>query len=362
MTKKTNSLIFRFGLNILWKNKSTKNKFVSKVIQLESILYKELKTKNLKVLFIYYKQKNINIFVYNFINKVKTLKSELVKYYKNSLSFKKVIEKFGLSRLYIKWFFQGIKLEKPMIIVELKVSQFFSNNYIIWFFHNKYIIHIIIKKLKIYNYLIFNKINWIFNCLKHLSKKKINIKLDKKKSRKKYRLKLRKISGLIKFKVFSIYLENIIFKLYNLSFKIRINNTLLKKSLFLKFKLNNKYRKQEFFYVFHTIILSFIYNKAKLLSDFISILIKNDKKHNKILKNFITIIEKVFYSNMVKLKGFKLRLSGKIGGKMRKSKFQYLLGKVQLQKLNLYLDFSLSISYTKFGAISVKVWLLNGDS
>lgn len=361
MTKKTNSLIFRFGLNLLWKNKSIKNKYIFKAIQIENILYKELKTKNLKVLFIYYKQKSINIFVYNFINKIKTLKSEIIKYYKLIPNFKNIVEKFGLSRLYIKWFFKGIKLKnrKPL---DLKSFQFFLNNYITWFFYKTYIIYNIVKKLKIQKFLVFNKINWFFNCIKYLLNKYIYIKKKIKKSKKKYRLKLRKINGLIKFKVFSIYLENIIFRLYNFFLKIKINNILLKKSLFLKSKLNSKYKKQEFFHFFHTIILSFTYNKAKLLADFLCILIKQDKKHNKTLKNFITIIEKIFYSNITKIKGFKLRLSGKIGGKMRKSKFQYLLGKVELQKLKLYLDFSLSVSYTKFGVISIKTWILNGDS
>jgi len=47
MTKKTNSLLFRFGLSTLWFNKSIKNKTITNIIRLENIIYKLLKKKKL---------------------------------------------------------------------------------------------------------------------------------------------------------------------------------------------------------------------------------------------------------------------------------------------------------------------------
>jgi small subunit ribosomal protein S3 len=58
---------------------------------------------------------------------------------------------------------------------------------------------------------------------------------------------------------------------------------------------------------------------------------------------------------LVQFLGLQLRLNGKLGGKLRKSKYHYKLGKVQLQSLKVGLNYSISISHTKFGAISVKV-------
>ena len=46
---------------------------------------------------------------------------------------------------------------------------------------------------------------------------------------------------------------------------------------------------------------------------------------------------------------------------MRRSKFHYKLGKVCLQSLSIGLNYSIALSYTKFGIISIKVWLLHAD-
>jgi ribosomal protein S3 len=46
---------------------------------------------------------------------------------------------------------------------------------------------------------------------------------------------------------------------------------------------------------------------------------------------------------------------------MRKSKYHYDIGKVQLQTLKIILSYSLSFSYTKFGILSTKFWILHGN-
>jgi ribosomal protein S3 len=56
----------------------------------------------------------------------------------------------------------------------------------------------------------------------------------------------------------------------------------------------------------------------------------------------------------ISLWGIQLRVAGKLDGRMRKSKYHYNIGKVQLQTLKTFLNYSISISYTKFGIISIK--------
>jgi ribosomal protein S3 len=56
----------------------------------------------------------------------------------------------------------------------------------------------------------------------------------------------------------------------------------------------------------------------------------------------------------ISLLGIQLRVSGKLDGRMRRSKYHYNVGKVQLQTLKIFLNYSLSISYTKYGIISIK--------
>jgi len=62
-----------------------------------------------------------------------------------------------------------------------------------------------------------------------------------------------------------------------------------------------------------------------------------------------------FFRGVIHFLGLQLRLTGKLGGKMRKSKYHYKLGKVCLQVLNIIVSYSLSYSYSKFGVISVKI-------
>jgi len=55
-----------------------------------------------------------------------------------------------------------------------------------------------------------------------------------------------------------------------------------------------------------------------------------------------------------------LRLTGKLSGKMRKSKYGYRIGKVQLHTIDSKVIYSSDLSYTKFGIISIKLWILYG--
>ena len=50
MTKKTNSLLLRYGISTFWRNKSSDHKVTFNIIQLENLIYKELFTKNFNVL------------------------------------------------------------------------------------------------------------------------------------------------------------------------------------------------------------------------------------------------------------------------------------------------------------------------
>jgi hypothetical protein len=97
MTKKTNSLLFRFGISTLWKNKTEGIKNIINITQLESIIYKELKKKNFILLHVIYKMYLVNIFLYNCYKFDNKYKNQIIYYYKKTLSLKKTIEKFGLN-------------------------------------------------------------------------------------------------------------------------------------------------------------------------------------------------------------------------------------------------------------------------
>lgn len=83
------------------------------------------------------------------------------------------------------------------------------------------------------------------------------------------------------------------------------------------------------------------------------------KNHFVILRTFTEVLDIFFFSKLARsLSGVQLRLNGKLNGRMRRSKYHYKLGEVQLQKLQQMLTYHSGFSYTKFGVISIKLWLM----
>jgi hypothetical protein len=113
--------------------------------------------------------------------------------------------------------------------------------------------------------------------------------------------------------------------------------------------------------VFYILLLSSRYNQTRIISDYLVNNIRTTKKHHLILKKFVNLVEFFFVNKLIMFLGLQIRITGKLGGKMRKSKYHYKLGKVCLQTLKVGLNYTLGISFTKFGVISIKIWLLHAD-
>jgi ribosomal protein S3 len=86
--------------------------------------------------------------------------------------------------------------------------------------------------------------------------------------------------------------------------------------------------------------------------------LKIDKNHKRFLRKFILSLNKFWSGYKIGFLGIQIRIAGKLNGKMRKSKYQYRKGWLKLQTITNFLSYNLSISYTKFGILSVKVWIL----
>ena len=94
------------------------------------------------------------------------------------------------------------------------------------------------------------------------------------------------------------------------------------------------------------------------MSDYIAIDIKKQKNHFRNLRKVTELVTFFFLRNIFPLQGVQIWVTGKLGGKMRRSKFHYKMGKVQLHMFKTQLSYNMSVSYTKFGVIAVKVWLI----
>jgi len=133
-----------------------------------------------------------------------------------------------------------------------------------------------------------------------------------------------------------------------------MQNIFLTSELALNYSFKRNFEKPNERFLFYTLLLATQYRNSNLIGEFISNEIEKNKNHFRVLGFFTKSLEDFFFTKVLKFKGFQLRLTGKLGGKMRKSKYHYKLGKVQLQTLSSSLSYSLCLSYTKFGVISIK--------
>ena len=168
-------------------------------------------------------------------------------------------------------------------------------------------------------------------------------------------LRLRKINGFLKMKIISKSLEFLIFKLKRHSVSVKVNNVFFNKGITRVPFFGKQVMKPEFRFKFFTIFLAITYSQSKLLAEYIVGVIKKNKQHRKTLQEFTNFFQRILYSKVVKLLGFQLRVTGKLGGKLRKSKYHYKFGKVKLQTFKFYLSYCCCIEYTKFGIISIKL-------
>lgn len=359
MTKKTNSLLCRFGLSTFWKNKCVINKKVPNILQLENIFYKELLNKKLDILIIQHNRNKITLFVYNQLHLNENYSNQIVQYYKKSLSISKTVEKFSVTKKFLILLIQKnknapYKKNKPSICI----IKLFSNKH----FFNK--LRFLLKNLIIFKVLYFNKARLY---LKFFQLLKLNTTEKNRKSQignEQTRKKLFKINGFIKLHLFSIFLENIYFSRIRQSIRVCFTNILLSKG-FYKFSkpviISTKYIKWDYRNLLVTVFLGSTYNKSKILADYIAQSLTKQKNHRKVLKFFVEFLEIFYFLNLIRFLGIQIRVNGKLGGKMRKSQYQYRLGKMQLQTLKYYLNYSLTLAYSKFGILSIKIWLVSGQ-
>jgi len=121
---------------------------------------------------------------------------------------------------------------------------------------------------------------------------------------------------------------------------------------FSKQILHNKQRTK-----FLRVLLGFHLLNSSILGSFVKDIIveTRQKMHIKNLMGLSRYIKLLFNSKAVCLRGFKLEVKGKLGGKLRKSKYIYKLGYTGLTSFFNTIGYSLHSSFTKYGVFSVKI-------
>jgi len=90
---------------------------------------------------------------------------------------------------------------------------------------------------------------------------------------------------------------------------------------------------------------------AKYISNFILV----SKNHFRDLKIFVDYFRKFVDKNIFSMFGVLLRLTGKVGGRMRKRKYQVKLGQTPSLTFDFKISYCKSLSFTRFGVISIKL-------
>ena len=349
MTKKTNSVLFRLGVNSLWQFKLSNMLQIFKFIRIETVLYFELIKHSWNILSVKWNGIIILLQVYNTFTLSKIFKRDIFKYYKFVKNIKLLSEKFSLNNIYIQ---NILKIMKVFHKKKIKNVSLFNFS-IFTLFLKRWKLGLVFKILidaSFFSWLPINKI--LFSCLnKKICKKDYYLSCDIKILVK---TKLQKLNGFIYFKILGAVIENIFLINLKKIFVVHFNNIWSNQGWIFRFFKKDKNR-----FLLKLFFLSCLYNDLKMFLDYISGQLKRNKNHKKLLRLITKTIEIFWKSRRIGLRGIQLRVAGKLNGKMRKSKYHYSIGKVQLQTLTTFLNYDMCISYTKFGIISIKFWILH---
>jgi hypothetical protein len=291
--------------------------------------YKE----NFISIYLYYLKEDRFSFLYKFLSMKKNTFNSL--YFRKSFSF--IILKKNKTNLVIKHSF--------CLLLSLLHKIFVSKLYI-FLYKKKYIIIS----------------NFSFDFEKN-NKKKSNL-IQKKKNVKKvyiknfFKIKLKYINYIIKFKCLAIFAA-VLLKIYTnknyiINFKFSTENIISQINYPFIFKfLKNSASKQKFY----IILLSFYFFKSHILNKYLVILIKKtkNKKHTKNLIIFLNYVKILFDKQLIPLTGFKFKIAGRLGGKLRKGCFHFKLGFLKLMFLNNFVDYSCDYVFTQYGSFSLKL-------
>lgn len=313
MTKKTDSLIFRYGIKTLWKNTnflfrtSVSNSFFFKFIKFE------LKKRNFELLYIEQKKQNtIYIFIFCFIwsdpSKPISKKNSLVFIFKIVLFYKH----WFLFRLLYSFFnflkFSQLNVIKALLLFYLPQIGCAIN------YKQDYLYHT----------------NTNTN-LQPLLFKVEQLKLETGLSRvfdRNFYLKL--------YNVFNLPLY---FDFIQLSSSSSISNT------------NPNLGTLEFMFY-----LSCKLRNISIVTQFLAKNLELENRHRRVIWSFINIAKKL-RGGLFLFKSIRIYVTGKLNGKMRRKTYGFKLGSLALQEINTNVSYFKSTSFTKFGTISVKIWM-----
>lgn len=351
MSRETNSMLLRYGINTFWSNSISSPKLLYINDNLNPFFNLILKNYFLQPLKIQYKFNSIYLYVFFY-------KEERLSFLDKFLT----LNKLELSRLLLRKNYSNntikniniIKKKKISLKLVILVARMMVCRILYKIIKNKNIPNILLDNNSI-NILKYKKIRNIRKNIFCLKKKK---KLLFKRKKNLYKLKL--INYLLKFKTLGIMCTYLVcFYTYN-NYKVIFKSALEKLTSLIKFPFSFKYLRnsllQQKLYI---ILLGFSFFKSKIINLYISTIIKKtkNKKHIKNLFSIFQLIKILFEKQFICFSGLKFIISGRLNGKLRKGSFGYKLGSIKLMSYDVFVNYSCDFVYTQYGSFSLKLWI-----
>ena len=188
--------------------------------------------------------------------------------------------------------------------------------------------------------------------------------LNKVKNDSKDHLLRLKVEGILNnmFKVLALFTRN--------KFNIVVSFCCLNKNLtFLKntqrknFIMLQKFKSTPFLKEGMELLFHVVYNRnsAALLAKFVAIQIKKVKRHKFFLSFLKQTLTTLLSSSLVKVKGIKILISGRLNGVPRANHKIISIGDVPVQSLNAKVDYAQLTAHNSNGSYGIKVWVIEKD-
>ena len=339
MSRETNSLLLRYGINTFWSTSLFFPKLFSTKLQLISFLklllsnyfFSTLKIQyitTLLILYLFYYKNDRFSYIYKFLKITNISITQLI--FRKFFSFKLGTQnqKVYVNDIFFSFFLliQKLFLSFTLYHLLIKFTSFLM----------------VITELCLFNI--------IPECLALFKIKKISFY---------WNWKLKIINHLLKFKWLGIFIACLIYTYTKKRFNVVLKSILEQSFFSIRFPFFFKYlrnivAKQKFY----LILLSFLFFKTQILNTYLNLLIKKtkNKKHIKNLIFFFNELRLLFEKQFVCISGLKFKIAGRLGGKLRRSSYGYKLGFLPLMSLKTCLDFSCDFVYTQYGSFSLKLW------
>ncbi len=309
MTKKTDSLIFRFGTQTLWKNTN----FLFKTSVSNSLFYNffqfELKKRQFDVLFLQFQKSNL-IFAFIFCF--------FWQDFKNITYCRQLILIFKLL-CFFRFFFYTYLLYKVVLFMYNSILNLFDTN----FFLIKSSVYYIFYKGDYFYPLESNDLDSLF-------------------------LKIEQL--YLEINLSNFFKRNFFVKLQNI-FNLPIYHDFIQLATNFSQKSSHELTTLEFM-----LYISSKLRTASIFTRYLAKILSYDKRHKRLLRQTVRAIT-LFHTNIILFRGIKIYVTGKLNGKMRRKTYSFKCGKSIIHKIFTNLDFFKATSFTKYGSISIKVWL-----